>query len=137
MTGLPTPEPVTDEESAPFWRALAAGEFRLCRCAACGRVLWPARSFCSACGAADPEWFTASGRGTVYTYTIARKAQGEWRDVTPYVIAYVELAEGPRILTNVVGCEPAEVRIGLPVRVVFCPTGTGSTLYRFTPEKQG
>ena len=51
----------------------------------------------------------------------------------PYVVAYVELAEGPRVLTNVVGCEPDQVFIGQPVRVVFSDTGDGSALYRFEP----
>jgi uncharacterized OB-fold protein len=78
------------------------------------------------------SWREASGQGVVYSYTVVRKGDGLWKDVAPYVVAYVELAEGPRVMTNVVGIDPSDVRIGMPVEVVFEPDGAGGAVYRFT-----
>ena len=80
-------------------------------------------------------WIQASGRGTVYSFSIARQGQErpEFRDVGPYVLAYVELEEGPRIITNIVDCEPESVKIGQKVTVVFHDTGKGISLPRFRP----
>ena len=137
MTGtLPVPEPVVDPELLAFWEGTARGELMLRRCYACGTVAWPPRTFCPACSALDPEWFAATGTGEIYSYTIVRKAQGAWRDVVPYVIAYVRLAEGPVVLTNIVDCDPATVHIGLPVHVVFARSANGYALYRFAPDSE-
>jgi uncharacterized OB-fold protein len=78
----------------------------------------------------------ASGKGTIYSFTVNRRGAGdlvEYRDPVPYVLAYVELEEGPRIMTNIVGCDPDSVKIGQAVEVVFHDTGQGSALYRFKP----
>ena len=74
------------------------------------------------------------GRGTVYSFSVVHRGPGPFSAAVPFVVAYVELAEGPRVLTNIVGCEPEEVHIGQPVSVVFCDTGEGSALYRFRPS---
>jgi hypothetical protein len=76
----------------------------------------------------------ASGRGTVYTFTVVHRSAVEgFRDALPYVVAYIELEEGPRVLTNIVDCDPASVVVGMPVTVVFHDTGAGSALFRFRP----
>jgi hypothetical protein len=75
----------------------------------------------------------ASGLGTVYSFTVVHRGTGPYRDAAPYIVAYVELAEGPRVLTNLVGCAPDQAQIGQRVRVVFCDTGEASSLYRFEP----
>lgn len=81
------------------------------------------------------SWFGASGRGQVYSFTIVHRSNLDgYRVATPYVIAYVELEEGPRILTNVVDCDPGELFVGMPVSVVFQDTGTGTSLFRFKPQ---
>jgi uncharacterized OB-fold protein len=131
---LPVPEPVVDPELLPFWEGTARGELMLRRCTACGTIAWPPRTFCPACSATGPEWFAAAGTGEVYTYTVVRKAQGVWRDVPPYAIAYVQLSEGPRIMTNIVDCDPESVHIGQAVHVVFVPSANGYALYRFAPD---
>jgi hypothetical protein len=131
---LPVPEPDVEPELLPFWEGTARGELMLRRCTGCGTVAWPPRTFCPSCRAGEPEWFVASGTGEVYTFTVVRKAQGEWRDQPPYVIAYVRLAEGPVIMTNIVGCDPESVHIGLRVRVVFVQVANGYALYRFEPD---
>lgn len=134
-SGLPVGEPVPNEETAPFWDAAAEGRLLLPRCDACGFVIWYPRRFCPACHHHGVSWFEASGRGEIYSFTVVRRGQGVWRDVSPYVLAYVELEEGPRMLTNVAGVEPEAVRVGLAVRVTFDSTETGRALPRFRPAE--
>jgi uncharacterized OB-fold protein len=120
-------------ETEPFWSAAAEGRLLLRRCVDCGGVIWYPRAFCPICASLNTEWFGASGRGRVYTFTIIRKGDGPYRGSPPYVLAYVELDEGPRVLTNIVGTEPDQVAIGMPVTAVFDATGQGSALVRFAP----
>jgi uncharacterized protein len=136
-SGLPVtvPEALT-VESQPFWDGLAAGELRLQRCGDCGAVIWYPRGMCSQCGSFGLIWFQAAGDGTVYSFTVVRRAAGAFGAAVPYVLAYVELAEGPRVLTNIVGCDPGLVRIGLPVRCVFDSDETGRALLRFRPAER-
>jgi uncharacterized OB-fold protein len=92
---------------------------------------------CPACGSLDTEWIEASGRGTVYSFTVVRRGAGAYRDAGPYVLAYVELAEGPRVMTNIVDCDPELINIGDRVEVVFHDTGQGAALPRFRPVLAG
>jgi uncharacterized OB-fold protein len=130
-SGLPTPAPDTDLETAAFWTATAEGRLTLPRCDACGFVIWYPRSFCPRCHSRDVTWIDATGGGTVYSYTIARRGVGEYAQSTPYVLAYVELDEGPRVLTNVVDTDPATIHIGMRVTAVFEPAGERAALVRF------
>jgi uncharacterized OB-fold protein len=132
---LPTAEPSPTLETERFWRAAADGTFVLPRCDACDAVVWYPRRFCPSCHRADRlSWFEATGRGTVYSFTVVRQAPGPWKQAVPYVIAYVELEEGPRILTNIVGCDADDVVVGLHVEVVFDRSPEGAGVYRFTPS---
>jgi uncharacterized OB-fold protein len=133
---LPVPAPKTEAvpELAEFWAAAARGRLLLRRCDDCGDPIWYPRTFCPGCGSLRTSWSDASGRGRIYSFTVVhRSAVPGYRDATPYVVAYVELAEGPRILTNIVDCDPGAVRIGMEVGVVFHDTGQGTALYRFAP----
>jgi uncharacterized OB-fold protein len=132
---LPTPTPAVTPENEEFWAATAQGKLLLRRCDDCGTTIWYPRPFCPACGRFNTSWYEASGKGTVYTFTVVhRSGVPGYREAIPYVVAYVELDEGPRVMTNVVGCEPDEVTVGMPVRVVFHDTGQGNALYRFEPD---
>jgi uncharacterized OB-fold protein len=130
---LPTPAPVVTPETRPYWEGAAEGRLMLQRCANCTSVVWYPRGLCPKCGRLSLDWFTATGNGTVYSYTVNRRGAGDYARRAPFVLAYVELEEGPRVLTNVVNCDPESVRIGDPVRAVFHPTGAGSALVRFEP----
>jgi uncharacterized OB-fold protein len=132
---LPNIAPKPNLETQPFWDATAEGRLLLERCDApgCGTVIWYPRSFCPTCGSMDTSWFEASGRGTIYSCTVTRRGQGAYRDAGPFVLAYVELEEGPRVMTNIVDCDPATVHIGQAVHVTFHDTGQGSALPRFRP----
>jgi uncharacterized OB-fold protein len=114
-----TPPPLTERTEA-FWRAGADGVLRILRCQACGWRVHPPRPVCPRCQGRELRFEEVSGRGTVYSWTVNRYQWAE-RMAPPYVLAEVELAEqeGLRLLTNIVGCEPDAVRIGMPVRVLF------------------
>jgi uncharacterized OB-fold protein len=129
---LPTPAPAVSVETEPFWSAAAEGRLLLKRCLGCQAVVWYPRALCPVCGSHNTEWFEGSGRGTVYSFTVNHKGDGAYRG-EPYVLAYVELDEGPRVLTNVVRIDPGEVTIGMPVRAVFDATEKGTALVRFVP----
>ncbi|MEJ5254811.1 MAG: Zn-ribbon domain-containing OB-fold protein [Acidimicrobiales bacterium] len=131
MTELPTPEPEPTLETEPFWEAAAEGRLLLPRCDGCGVVIWYPRRFCPECHQRSISWFEASGRGTIYSFTVVRQAPPPWREAVPYVIAQVELDEGPRVLTNIVGCETSEVAIGREVEVVFDRSAGGRAVPRF------
>jgi uncharacterized protein len=131
---LPTRPAPTTIETAEFWSATGEGRLLLKRCDACSTVIWYPRNLCPACGSLETSWFEASGRGTIYTYTIVHKGNGPWAAHVPYIVAYVELEEGPRVMSNVVDVDPGAVEVGMPVEVVWNDTGEGSALYRFRPS---
>jgi uncharacterized OB-fold protein len=135
IEGRPLPQP--DHVSRVYWEAAARGDVLYQVCPSCGNRQWYPRAVCTACGA-DPEWATASGRGTVHTYTVVRQNLGRpWRDMTPYVVAMVELEEGPRIMTNITDCDPDEVRIGMPVEAYTVTVEDGLGLPFWRPAKRG
>ena len=121
MSDLPTLVPPFNPETEPFWTAAASGRLTLPRCDACGHHIWYPRSWCPTCGSEAVTRVALSGRGTVYACTVLHRATGPWAAAAPFVVAYVELEEGPRILTNIVSDDPADVRVGDPVRARFVP----------------
>lgn len=115
-------------DQAVFWEAAKAGRFLIKRCKACGKAHWFPRALCPFC-MGETDWEEASGMGEIYTYSITRKARPQ-----PFVIAYVTLDEGPKMMTNIVDCDPASVRIGQRVRLVFKATeGDGPPVPMFRP----
>jgi uncharacterized protein len=132
---LPNPVPYQSPDNREFWTATAESRLLLRRCDECSAFIWYPRPFCPICGSLRTSWAQASGLGSVYTFTVVhRSTVPGYRDAVPYVVAYVELDEGPRVLTNIIGVAPEDVRIGMPVSVEFTDTGEGSALYRFTPR---
>jgi uncharacterized OB-fold protein len=135
---LPAPAPSVLPEVKPYWDGTAAGKLLLPKCQECGSFIWFPRPFCPECASTKVEWVQASGRGTVYSYTVNRRGVADmsaYRNAGVYVLAYVELDEGPRIMTNIVDCDPDSVRIGQKVELVFHDTGEGTALARFRPSK--
>jgi acetyl-CoA acetyltransferase/uncharacterized OB-fold protein len=127
---LPQPTPDTQ----PFWDALRAHRFELPWCQDCGRAHFYPRPFCPHCFSERIEWRAATGKGTVHTFVINHKAAKGYEDRAPYVIAVIELAEGPRMLSNLVMQEtptPENVRIGMTVELVFDDVTPERTLPRF------
>ncbi|WP_300604185.1 Zn-ribbon domain-containing OB-fold protein [Trebonia sp.] len=130
---LPAPAPAVNPETKEFWAATAEGGLLLKRCLDCGGVIWYPRAICPECYSLHTEWFEASGRGRVYSYTVNYRPEGAYQDCASIVLAYVELDEGPRIMTNIVAADGADLVVGLPVEVEFHDTGEGSALPRFRP----
>jgi len=111
--------PVPDAVSIPFWEGIADGVLRVQRCGACGRHVFYPRAVCPYCDASELDWVDASGRGQVHSFTVVHRAPPDYRDEVPYVVALVELDEGVRMMTRIVGVEPAGVRVDLPVEVAI------------------
>jgi uncharacterized OB-fold protein len=109
--------PIRDEATDAYWEAASAGRLFVQRCPTTGALQWYPRAHCLADWSAAPEWVEASGRGTVFSFAIVRRAPAAGL-TTPYVLALVELEEGVLVTANLVGVEPDAVCIGLPVRVV-------------------
>jgi uncharacterized OB-fold protein len=128
------PLPRIDEESRGWWEALARHELYLQRCRSCDALRFYPRALCPRCLSPATEWVRASGRGSVYSFTVTYQNQAPgFRDELPYVLAVVELSEGVRLMSNVVGCPPERVRIGMPVEVVFEDVTPEVTLAKFRP----
>ena len=135
MSDLPNPSPRTTAETERFWEATKDEKLLVRRCEDCGDAHHYPRSRCPFCFSANVEWTEASGDGTVYTYTVTHQNGEPYDEATPYVLAYVELEEGPRVMTNVVGVEHEDVYVGQDVSVVFDETGEGYSLPRFAPKE--
>jgi uncharacterized OB-fold protein len=129
--------PVGNPDSKPFWDGCARNELLLQRCTACGIVRHPPSPVCTNCLSDAHEWFAAGGNATVYTYTIVRQALARgWDERLPYVVAVVELDEGPKFLTNIVNVDPETVTIGMPVEVTFAELDGMTKLPNFQPRSQ-
>lgn len=126
--------PRIDQESKGFWEACQRHELYVQRCRGCDTIRYYPRAVCPACLGSDTEWLRCSGRGVVYTFTTTYQNQAEgFRDALPYVLAYVELDEGVRMLTNLVDCPVEQVRIGMAVEVTFEDATASVTLPKFKP----
>jgi len=116
---MPRPMPrLPEPDSEPFWRATKEHELKYQQCNDCNTVVFYPRQHCTNCGSADLTWKTSAGRGKVYTFSVIRQNRSSFfRDLVPYVLAYVDLDEGFRVMTNIVDIEPEKVRCDMPVRV--------------------
>ena len=128
--GLPLPVPTAD--NAEFWAAAKRGELRFQRCAACGTFRHYPRPACPRCLAREFTWERATGRGTVYTWTIVRgPTLPAFEAKLPYNVVDVLLEEGVHFVSEVLDCPPEAVRAGMPVEAVFVPVSDEITLVKF------
>jgi uncharacterized protein len=124
--------PVPTAETQAFWDGCKQGQLRLQRCAACGQYQFPPQAFCRHCASGDVRWVAVSGRGKVLSYTVVHWSPNPaYAAHAPYSLALIELDEGPRMLTNIVGCPPGEVSIGMVVSVIFEQCGSDIMLPTF------
>jgi uncharacterized OB-fold protein len=125
--------PQRTELTEPFWDGASDGELRLQRCENCDEWIFYPRPLCPHCFSTNMRWERASGDGTIYTYTIVRDgAIPAYKDDVPYPLAVVNLVEGPRMMANVLGCDPDDVTIGMDVHVTF-EDRDGRALPQFEP----
>ena len=130
--------PVPDPDTEPYWEGVRRRELRLPRCGSCGTLWFPPSASCPACSAFDHEWVPVAGTGEIVTYTVIHRAPGPaFAARTPYVVAIIQLAEGPRLLTNVVECSPSEVSIGMRVEVTFEEIAPDAVVPQFRPRASG
>lgn len=116
MSNIPTP----DAESQPYWDATKEGRLLIRRCNACKRAYFYPRDFCPHCWSEDVSWEQASGRATLYTWSVVRRNDlPPWPERVPYIPAVVDLEEGPRMMTNIEGCAPEDLAVGMPLVVDF------------------
>ena len=127
----PLPEPTPD--SAEYWARAVRGELMIQRCRACARHQFYPRMVCAACSSREIDWVRAAGTATVRSFTIVRRPVSEaFAAQVPYVVALVALDEGPVMMTNIVGCAPERVRIGMRVTVAFERWSDTVTVPQFT-----
>ncbi|HEX3591189.1 MAG TPA: Zn-ribbon domain-containing OB-fold protein [Pseudonocardiaceae bacterium] len=134
MPGRTKAVPVPTPETQPYWDGAARGELRIQRCVSCERPFFYPRTSCPFCGSGEIEWFTTSGRATLYSYTITHRAAPGFEDDAPYAIAVVQLAEGPRMMANIVGVPntPDNLVLDMDLEVTFEQRGD-IALPQFTP----
>lgn len=130
MLIVPKPDALTQ----PYWDGVRQRELRIQKCAQCGQVWHPPLYLCPHCHSSKVEWVAASGRGTLYSYTVVHHAAHvAVADRVPYLVALVTLAEGPRVVSNLLNCDRSEARIGMPLRLTFQEIAGGIWLPQFAP----
>ncbi len=132
------PLPVADPVTAAFWESVKAHAMRLQRCTGCGKWIFYPRGLCPHCFSDDLAWEPVAGTGVVHAFTIVhRHPSPAFNAEIPYVVALIELDEGARLLSNLVEVapDPAEVRVGLPVEVVYDDVTAEVTLPKFRPRR--
>jgi len=132
------PLPQLNAVTRPFWEAAARGQLTMPRCRYCSAFTWPPLPSCGECGSAALEWTRLSGRGMVYSFTVIRQIVGgpsarAFEPDIPYVVAWIDLEEGPRLVSNIVGCPIEQVTIGMAVEVVLEQASAEIWLPKFKP----
>jgi uncharacterized OB-fold protein len=128
--GIPVPAP--SALTQPYWDGCARGELLYQRCTSCGGAIFDPAPICRFCNSTSLEWAESSGRGSVYSWSIVWRPQTPAFNV-PYAAAIVDLDEGYQIVANIIGCEPEDIRLGMPVQVEFHEIGSGFSLPYFRP----
>jgi uncharacterized OB-fold protein len=130
------PLPAITPETRHFWEGARAGELRLQKCLACSHAYFPPRPFCPKCASREVTVFRASGQAVLYSYVIHHRAVPGF--TPPYAIAVVELEEGPRMMTNIVGCEqtPQSLQLDMALEVVFERMNDEISLPLFRPARR-
>jgi len=129
------PLPRIDDMNRPYWEAAKRHELVLQRCQECGHYRYPPGEICPRCLSDKLEWDKASGQGKVYTWTIFHQIyHPAFANEAPYAVVAVELEEGPRLVSNLVNCKIEDIRMGMPVEVVFDDVTERITLPKFRPR---
>ena len=132
------PLPAVTPEAKPFWDAAAQNKLTIQRGQDCKAWVWTPRPSCNECGSERVEWTPMSGQGEVYSFTVIRQVVGRaaskaFEPDIPYVVAWVDLEEGPRLITNIVQCPAESVKLGMKVSVVFEQATPQIWLPKFKP----
>ncbi len=130
------PLPKIDADNREFWSDCKEHELRFQKCRNCGHIRWPSSILCPRCHSREVDRMKSEGRGRVFTFVVYHVAfHPGFKGDIPYVVAVVELEEGPFILSNIVGCRPDEVFCEMKVKAIFEDVKEDITLPKFIPEK--
>ncbi|MDO8568298.1 MAG: Zn-ribbon domain-containing OB-fold protein [Dehalococcoidales bacterium] len=114
------PLPLITDEAKTFWENAKKHQFVIQKCKDCGHYQFYPRWVCAECWSENLEWVKSEGRGVIYSYTtVHRPPMKAFQPDVPYTLALIDLKEGPRMLSAVIGCKPEDVKIGMPVKVTF------------------
>jgi uncharacterized OB-fold protein len=128
------PIPAITPELQPFFEAAARHELGVQRCKQCGTHRFPPREICSTCLSREAEWVSVSGRGEVYSFNVMHQVyHPAFADEVPYAVVVVKLQEGAKMTSNLIGVKPHDIRIGMPVQVIFEKVSDEVTLPKFEP----
>lgn len=127
------PMPTPDETSQPFFDAAERGVLLLQKCNECSAWLAPDAKLCSECLSESLDWAEASGKATVFTFAVVHQRIPGWEEDTPYNVSVVQLDEGTRMTTHIIGCDNDDIRVGMPVLVDFVDAGNGTKIPKFRP----
>ena len=132
--GYDKPLPVINEDTAPYWEYCRNHELRMQKCQQCGYIRFPASIVCPKCHSLEAEWTKLSGKGKVYSFIIYHQVyHPSYKDDLPYAVAIIQLDEGPRMESNIIGFKMEDIKIDMPVEVVFENVTNEITLYKFKP----
>jgi len=138
MSEYGKPIPIPNEDSQPFWNSLKEHKLKIQKCRQCGQFRFPPRIICPNCLSLESEWTEVSGKGKVYSFTVVHHAYWPgYKDELPYVVALIDLEEKVRLTSNIVGCSPQEVEIGMDVQIEFEDVTPELTLHKFRPSASG
>jgi len=127
------PRPAVNDDNRFFWDAVARGELRIQRCASCGKLRHPPRPMCPKCQSLEWDTIRASGKGTVHSYVVPYHPQLPMFP-QPYIVVLVDLAEGTRLVSNLIDIAPEEAKVGMPVELVMVEVEEGFSLPLFRPR---
>ncbi len=135
MASVSKPVPAITPEMAQFFEGARRGQLMVQKCDGCGELAFPAHEICSNCLSTRSSWVAVSGRGEIYSYNVMHQVYHPgFAAEVPYAVVVVKLAEGPKVVSNLVGVNPREIRIGMPVEVTFEKVSDEVMLPKFRPR---
>ena len=137
MAAVAKPIPTVTPDMAEFFAGAREGKLMVRKCEGCGELHFPAHSFCAHCGSTKASWTAVSGRGEIYSFNIMHQVYHPgFATEVPYAVVDVKLEEGPKFVSNLVGIKPHDIRIGMPVEVIFEKMSDEVMLPKFRPRTQ-
>ena len=134
MTELERPLPITNEANAPYWASARARKLQLPRCEECHSFFYPLTLRCRACLSGNVAWTAVSGDASLVTWNVMHQIYDKsFAELAPYIVGVVKLAEGPQMVTSIVGTDAANLRAGLPVKLEYLEVTSEITLPVYRP----
>lgn len=131
------PLPKINADNRTFWEECRNHVLKVQKCLDCGKLRWPPAFVCPHCLEQKSQWVKMSGKGKIFTFAVYHTAfHPGFKKEVPYVVAVVELAEGPRMMSNIIGCDPDEIFCGMPVKITWTDADKQFSIPLFCPDKK-